>query len=48
MVKLTDSTLDMGKWAKFNRRFGAVAHAACAEPPVSAAAGLGVGYAPRP
>jgi hypothetical protein len=22
MVKLTDNTLDMGDWAKFNRRFG--------------------------
>jgi len=31
MVKLTDNTLDMGNWAKFNRRFGAVARAACAE-----------------
>jgi hypothetical protein len=47
MVKLTDKSLDMGNSAKFNRRFGAVAHAACAAP-VSAAAGLGVGYAPRP
>jgi hypothetical protein len=43
MVKLTDKPLDMGNSAKFNRPTRRALSA-----PVSAVAGLGVGYAPRP